>query len=104
METPGVDWGTLLWVLGLILVQVVGLVRWVSAKTDVLHTRINDVRETYVRRDDFDKHLERIEKQLDKMIDAQEKYAQHMALRMDGLMNYLHSMKERRDDKDYSGR
>lgn len=42
-----------------------GLKDQIEAKTAPLHERVNRVRDEYVRRDDLDGHLSRMEKQFD---------------------------------------
>lgn len=48
-----------------------GFVRSVATRFGEVHTRINDVRDKYVRRDDLDGHLRRIEKSIDDMREEQ---------------------------------
>lgn len=60
--------GDLKWVIGLAVSMVlafgtimIGAFRNVSAKIAGLHSRVDDVKEKYVRRDDLDGHILRID-------------------------------------------
>lgn len=44
---------------------LVGVFRSFSTKIGALHTRVDDVKEKYVRRDDLDGHLQRMDKKMD---------------------------------------
>lgn len=57
------------WVIGLFVTialalagSIIGTFRHISAKIGALHTRVDEVKEKYVRRDDLDGHLTRMDK------------------------------------------
>lgn len=54
----------------------------VEGKVDIVHERINKTRDDFVRRDDLDSHMKRIEGNLEKMYTEQRETNQ----RIDGFM------------------
>lgn len=57
-----------------------------------LHTRINDVRENFVRRDDHDKHLDRLEKLIESMHKDQREHAARMDARVDNVLTSISTL------------
>ena len=55
-------------------------------RVDNTHTRINDVREQYVRRDDFDIHINRIERQVERVSDEIRVMRNEVSTRIDILV------------------
>lgn len=80
-------------VIVLLVLSLVGLARWMIVRmdksSDILHKRINDVKEKYVRRDDLDTRLDHIEKTQDRMYQEQRDHAQHVSKRLDSVMSSI---------------
>ena len=80
-------------VIVLLVIGLVGLARWMIVRmdksSDILHKRINDVKEKYVRRDDLDTRLDHIEKTQDRMYQEQRDHAQHVSGRLDSVMSSI---------------
>lgn len=71
---------TIRWIigLGLSLVGVGAAAYWrlydmLHKESDILHSRINNIRDKYVRRDDNEKSFARIDKKLERMEEKQDK-------------------------------
>jgi len=54
--------GTIITVLIAVTGLLIGVFRNLSTKISTLHSRIDNVKDDYVRRDDFNTHIERIER------------------------------------------
>lgn len=93
------DWSDLVEGVGIlvgIIIWSFGMWRYLVTRIDegdkVLHARINDVREGYVRRDDLNTHLARIEKAVDRLQEVQAEHNRHMNARFDNLLTTLAHM------------
>lgn len=63
-----------------------------KAEADRLHERVNKVRDEFVRREDLDAHLSRIEKSIERVYDAQKEQveqARDTNQRVDAILQHL---------------
>ena len=65
------------------------MVSYVKASVDPLHERINRVRDEYVRRDDLDGHLARLDTRFDKMEAAVQRSQDYVERKFDELAKLL---------------
>lgn len=99
MAEPGLAWGEVM-ALAALGVTLMGMLlvhgRWVlsriqtaeaeaqarvsevHARIDGVHARINEVKEGYVRRDDLDQHIQRLERSMDRNSEALERVHNRM--------------------------
>lgn len=96
MAEPSLGTDTVLWVVGMIgvlLVNTIGMVKYLVTKIekedDVLHARINDVREQFVRRDDLAKELQHFEHSLERMHADMRDHTAHINSRIDTIITTM---------------
>ncbi len=56
---------------------------------EALHSRVNEVKDNYVRRDDFQDTVKRVERSLDKLHDEVLEQGRHVNLRFDMVLTTL---------------
>ncbi len=83
-----------------LVVWTVGMLRYIIKRMDdgdrvnhdhieQLHSRVNDVKDNYVRRDDFQEAVKRIERTLDKLHAEVSEHGRHVNLRFDPVLTAL---------------
>ncbi len=97
------EWSDMAQVLGFagaMIVWTVGMLRYIIKRMDdgdrvnrddieALHSRVNDVKDNYVRRDDFQEAVKRMERTLDKLHDAVSEQGRHVNRRFDTVLTTL---------------
>lgn len=84
------------WIIGVFTTIHLAVVGWIWKVNNALHTRINRVRETYVRRDDLDGHIQRLESEMKQLRADQKEASKSVSNQLDRLFDMLtHQRSER---------